>query len=143
MIGNSETSNKLFSERDEGFSHSFSAFGTRHLYTVQVDFDDISTFDTWTDEFKTACSDLGDDPTDSMLLKFFDEHGTHGLATAEFGQRCTQTVFMKNGKRSNDYNFLKEKAGSFEESRYLDEASILFSSVYRYSPSHLLIYSLC
>ena len=95
-------------------THSISIMAKRNLYSVKVDYEDIAAYDAWTDDFKRACSSLGSNPTQAQLLEFFEEHGTHGLQTASFGQKCTSSVFMEGGQTSDSYANFQSETDSYE-----------------------------
>jgi len=48
------------------------------------------------------------------LLQFFYYHGTHGLETASFGQKCTSSVFMEAGQTSDAYEKFQSDTNSYE-----------------------------
>lgn len=95
-------------------THSINMMAARNLYSVKVDYDHIATWDAWTDDFKRACSRLGSNPIQAQLLQFFEEHGTHGLETASFGQKCTSSVFMEAGQTSDAYEKFQSDTNSYE-----------------------------
>jgi len=118
VFGNSRTSRESFSQRDYGRTYTYDANGARFLYMAEVDWDREISTNEWDSHFKSACSSLGSNPSDSALMGFFQEFGTHGLARAQFGQKCTASVFVREGKTMTEYTEFMQTDETAEKSLF-------------------------
>jgi len=110
VFGNSDASATSFAERDKGHTYSFHAKTSRVLYGVELDYESI--YRSWTKRFKKACKRLGNNPSNYQVARFFKNFGTHGLAKANFGQKCTSSVFMESGQSATDAESFRQEASS-------------------------------
>lgn len=116
LFGNSRTTTVATVQRDSGYTFSFDAQTRRIIYGVEIDYDNVldNTVSSWTDEFRFECANLGSTPTLQKALTFFKRVGTHGLATANFGQQCLVSAFMESGQTFHSYQQFREDASSVD-----------------------------
>lgn len=112
VFGNSNTMTNSWEEVKRGRTYSMEASASRQLYSVEVDYSSLE--DSWTSSFMDACAALSDDPTDLAVLQFMRDYGTHGLATAAFGQKCTSSLYMEEGYMSSAYQEFFQDTSEYE-----------------------------
>lgn len=107
-----------FLERKNGFTHSISSYSASALYSYKVDYDEIGSLMSWTPRFIKECKNLGTDPNNHTLLKFFEKVGTHGLEYVVFGKQCTGSVFMEGGRTDEEYKSFSNDKSNYDLGKY-------------------------
>lgn len=111
VFGNSKSSTTATGAQNSGRTFSFDASARRLFYAVELDYANI---DTWTPGFLSDCASLGNSPSTYEVLLFFKKYGTHGLATAGFGQKCLSSIFMESGETLSTYYDFRSEESSFQ-----------------------------
>ena len=107
MYGNSEYSAKSrsYSERDYTYAFQMSAENT--YYSASIDWNDEDL--NWKSALTYSLRSLASNPTNTAILKFISNWGTHVLNEMQTGSFCRQTAFVASSAT-------KESVQSFQNS---------------------------